>query len=97
MDFEGELWGRTSAIGVASDWYRYEKKILAGCTISVILFLSACNVILKYVSQAGLPRYSLSTRKSLSVLRAFMDNVSLMTTSTLASTIALQRTIVALK
>ena len=91
------LWGRTSANAVASDWYRYEKGIFAGCTISVILFLAAFNVILEYVSQAGLPRYSLSTRKSMSVLRPFMDDVSLMTTSTPASKIALQRTVVALK
>ena len=49
------LWGRTSASGVASDWYQYEKEIFAGCTISVILFLAAFNVILEYVSQAGLP------------------------------------------
>ena len=36
-------------------------------------------------------------KKSIPVLRAFMDDVSLMTTSTPASKIALQRTVVALK
>ena len=35
-------------------------------------------------------------KKSIPVLRAFMDDVSLMTTSTPASKIALQRTVVAL-
>ena len=63
----------------------------------MILFLEAFNVILEYVSQAGLPQYFLSTRKSMPVLNAFMDDVSLMTTSTPASKIALQRTVVALK
>ena len=91
------LWGRTSASGVASDWYRYEKGIFAGCTILVISFLAAFNVILEYFSQAGLSRYSLSTRKSIPMLCAFMDDVSLMTTSTPASKITLQRTVVALK
>ena len=36
-------------------------------------------------------------KKSIPVLRAFMDDVTLMTTSTPASKIALQRTFVALK
>ena len=54
-------------------------------------------VILEYVSQAGLPQYSLSTRKSMLVVRAFMDDKSLMTTSTPASKIALQSIAVALK
>ena len=93
MDIEG----RTSASGVASDWYRYGKWIFAGCTILVILFLAVINMILEYVSQAGLPRYSLSTRKLMPVLRAFMDDLSFMATSTPASKIALQRTVVALK
>ena len=44
------LWGKTSASGVASDWYQYEKGIYTGCTISVILFLAAFNVILEYLS-----------------------------------------------
>ena len=91
------LWGRTSASGVASDWYRYEKGIFAGCTISVTLFLTAFNAILEYVSQTRLPRYSQSTRKSMPVPLAFMDDVSLMKTSTPASKIALQRTVCALK
>ena len=54
--------------------------------------LGAFNVILEYVSQAGLPRYSLSTRKSIPVLHAFMDDVILMTTSTPSSKIASQKT-----
>ena len=91
------LWARKSARGVASDWYQYEKGIFSGCTISVILFIPAFKVILEYVSQAGLPRYSLSTRKSVPVLCAFMDDVSLMTTSTPASKIVLQRTVIAQK
>ena len=63
----------------------------------MILFLAAFNVILDYVSQAGLPQLSLSTRKSMPVLGAFMDDVNLMTNSTPASSKALQRTVVTLK
>ena len=92
--FYSGLWGRTSsgtASGISPDLHQYEKGMFAGCAISVILFLAAFNVILEYVSQAGLPEYTLS------VLDAFMDDVSLMTTSTSASKITLQRTFVALK
>ena len=89
MDFEGE---HQQVELPASDWYQYEKEIFAGCTISVILFLAAFNVILEYVTQARLPPKSLSTRKSMPVLCASMDNVGLMTTSTPASKIALKRT-----
>ena len=67
------------------------------CTTSVILFLAAFNMILEYVRQAGLPQHSLSTRKSMAVLCAFMDDVGLETTLTPASKIALQKTVVALK
>ena len=94
MDFEGE---HQQVELPASDWYQYKKEIFAGCTISVILFLAAFNVILEYVTQAGLPPKSLSTRKSMPVLGAFMDNVGLMTTSTPASKIALKRTEIAMK
>ena len=87
---------RTSGSTLACHWYQYEKGIFAGCTILVILFLAAFNLIWEYVGQAGLPRNSLSTIKSMPVFRAFMDNVRLMTISTPASKIALQRTLVAL-
>ena len=90
-------WGRTSAGGVSSDWHRYEKGIFAGCTISVILFIVAFNVILEYVSRIGLPQYNLSNTNTMPVLRAFMDDVSLMTRSTAAAKIALERTVIALK
>ena len=93
MDF----WGRTSTSGVATDWYQYEKRIFVGCIIQVILFLAAFNVILEYVSQAGLPPYFLSTRRSMPVFCAFMNDISLMATSTPAFKIALQRTDDALK
>ena len=52
MDFGGEH----QQVELLLIWYRYEKGIFAECTISVILFLAAFNVILECVSQAGLPR-----------------------------------------
>ena len=91
------LWGRTSASGVSSDWHRYEKGIFAGCTISIILFIAASNVILEHVSRIGLPQYNLSNTNTMPVLCAFKDDVSLMTRSATASKIALERTVIVLK
>ena len=51
------LWGRTTAGKVTSEWHKYQKGIFAGCTISVILFLAAFNVIIEFVKQARLPRH----------------------------------------
>ena len=92
-----DLWGRTSANGVSSDWHKYEKGIFASCTISVILFITAFSVILEYVSRIGLLQYNLSNTNTMPVLCAFMDDVSLMTRSTAAGKIALERTVIALK
>ena len=94
IKYYNELVGRMSASGVASDWYQYQKGIFPGYTMSVILFLAAFNVILEYLSQGGLPWYSIYKKINAS---AFMDDVGLMATSTPASKIALQRTVAALK
>ena len=47
MAYYDGLWGRTSASGVSSEWMRYERGIFAGCTISVVLFVAAFNVIFR--------------------------------------------------
>ena len=85
------LWGRSSAGNISSDWFRYEKGIFAGCTISVILFLAAFNVIMEYVEAGDLRRYNLGG-VDIEVLRGFMDDLSVLTTSVLQGRIALKRT-----
>lgn len=54
-------------------------------------------MILEYINQAGLPWYTLSTRKSMPVLHTLINYASLITTSTLATKIVLLRTVVGLK
>ena len=49
------LWGRCYARQVKSDWTRYEKGIFAACTVSVILFLLAFDLIIEFI-QAGRPK-----------------------------------------
>ena len=92
------LWGRSSSSNVFSDWYRYEKGIFAGCTLSQILFLVAFNVILEYVEAGNVRRYSLkqgedgSQEFSIEMLRGFMDDLSILAPSVPLAKIALSRT-----
>ena len=96
MYYDG-LWGRTTAGKVTSDWHRYEKGIFAGCTLSVVLFLAAINIIIEYVSQNKIPSYVLKNGNALPKLRAFMDDLMLMLKSVRDTTPALERLIVVLE
>ena len=92
MAYYDGLWGRTSASGISSDWKRYERGIFAGCTISVILFVAAFNVILEYVDVDEVKRYKVANGNSIELLRGFMDDVSILTSSVAMAKIALRRT-----
>ena len=95
MAYYDGMWGRTSASGVSSDWVLYERGIFAGCTISVILFIAAFNVILEYVDEADVERYKMATGNRIELLRGFMDDVSILTSSIPKDKKALRRTEVA--
>ena len=90
------LWGRSSSSGVTSDWARYERGIFAGCTVSVILFLIAFNLILEFVDRGDLDRYQLN-EYYIEALRAFMDDLSILVPNVPAAHLALERTNIALE
>jgi len=79
MAYYDGMWGRSSASGVASDWFLYERGIFAGCTISVILFITAFNVLLEYVDEGAVESYEMSSGGRIERLRGFMDDVSILT------------------
>ena len=59
---------------------RLEKGIMAGCTVSAVLFITAINLIIKgSKQQCRGPRAS--NRVRLSPCRAFMDDITVMTQS----------------
>lgn len=61
-------------------WQRLEKGIMAGCTISVVLFVAAMNLLLKAAGmQCRGPKANDDTRHP--SCRAFMDDVTVMTPS----------------
>ena len=92
MAYYDGLWGRTTSSGISSDWMRYERGIFAGCTISVILFIAAFNVILEYVGNAPIEKFAMSNGSCIEILRGFMDDVSILTGSVPAARKALERT-----
>jgi hypothetical protein len=70
---------------------RYERGIFAGCTISVVLFVAAFNVILEYVDVGAIERYKMSNGNTIELLRGFMDDVSILSRSVEGGKIALKR------
>jgi len=65
-----------------SEWHNHLKGIFAGCTLSIILFLAAMNVILEFLSVCQSKTYTMGGLTELPPARAFMDDLCLMSTST---------------
>ena len=59
-----------------SSWHRHQRRILAGCTLSIILFLAAMNIILEYSLVATTLQFYLNNI-SLPSMRAFMDDLNI--------------------
>ena len=81
MNYYDGLWTRLSTTSAQSGWRRLEKGIFAGCTLSVILFLAGFNIIIEFVNAKTFPTFTLHNGNSLPLLRGFMDDLSVMTTS----------------
>jgi hypothetical protein len=74
----GGLQMRFSSGDITSSWQRLEKGIMAGCTISVILFVAAINMLLGEATKECRGPESLDGIQHPSC-RAFMDDVTVMT------------------
>ena len=72
----GGLKMRFSAGSLTSNWQRLEKGIMAGCTVSVILFVAAMSVLIEEVKfECRGPLSSDGTRQP--PCRAFMDDITI--------------------
>ena len=91
LNYYDGLWGRSSSSGSYSDWFCYEKGIFAGCTLSVILFLMSFNVFMEYVELGNMDQFSIKGNL-IEVLRGFMDDLSILTTTVPMLNMALERT-----
>ena len=63
-----------------SSWHRHQRGIFASCTLSIILFLAGMNIILEYSLVATTPQFYLNNI-SLPPMRAFMDDLNLMSST----------------
>ena len=90
------LWSCSFSANSPSSWHQHQKGIFAGCTISVILFLVAINTIIEYATMNNPKTYTLSEGVSMSPMRAFMDDLSILSPSVTSAQTILDRTKTAL-
>ena len=64
-----------------SSWHKHERGIFAGCTLSIILFLAGMKIILEYTLLSTAPSFVTSNKVSMPLVRAFMDDLNLLSFS----------------
>ncbi|XP_053183947.1 LOW QUALITY PROTEIN: uncharacterized protein LOC128367182 [Scomber japonicus] len=80
LDYYGDFMLRVTSGSITSNWHRLEKGIITGCTISVILFALAMNMLVKAAeTECRGPLSKSGIRQP--PIRAFMDDLSVTTTS----------------
>ena len=80
-----------------SNWHQHLRGIFAGCTLSIILFLAGINIILEYTLLSPAPSFITSSKLSLPLIRAFMDDINLMSSTVSGAQSLLDRCATALK
>ena len=85
------LWSKSFSNNAPSDWHQHQKGIFIGCTASIILFLSAMNVLIEFICHHHID-LSLSTPP----VKAFMDDLFLMSSSVEQTKSLLDRCVTAL-
>ena len=74
----GSDFSKSFSKSTTSAWHK-QRGLFAGCTLSTIFFLAGMNIILEYSIQTRNPKFS-TNNTTLTLLRTFMDDLSLMTT-----------------
>ena len=95
--YYGGLWSKANSKGAKSNWHQHMRGIFAGCTISIILFLAGFNVLIEYILLADVQAYITSSRTALPLVRAFMDDINLLSNSVVGTKTLLARCVIALK
>ena len=91
------LWTKCFSDTSDSSWTCHQRGIFAGCTASIILFLSGMNVIIEYTIVTDARRFVTSAKIVLPLARAFMDDLNLMAESVSDAQKALTRCTIALE
>ena len=90
-----ENFSKSFSKSATSAWHRHQSGIFAGCTLSIILFLSGMTIILEYSMQARVPKF-ITNNTTLPLLRAFIDDLSLMSAKVFGAQTLLSRCMTAL-
>ena len=91
------LWSRCFSPSSPSGWHHHLKGIFTGCTLSIILFLVGMNIIIEFVSLSKAPPVVSPSTHPLPLIRAFMDDVNLMSSTIQGTQDLLSRCLTALK
>ena len=89
------IFSKSFSESAKSSWHRHQRGIFQGCTLSIILFLAGMNIIIEYASVAKVPKFIFKNTE-LPLLRAFMDDLSLMSSTVSGAKHLLSRCITAL-
>ena len=71
------IWSKSFSPNAPSSWHQHFRGIFTGCTISIILFLSGMNIVLEYIVATKIMTDALLSPS----VRAFMDDLYVMTSS----------------
>ena len=85
------LWSKSASEGAKSSWHRHERGIFTGCCISIILFLAGMNVLIEYVCNTNIRGLVTSSKVVMPLVRAFMDDLNLLTIGTSDMKVLLKR------
>ena len=66
------LWSRSFSETAPSGWHHHERGIFAGCTVSIISFLSGINIIIEYILVSSAKNFVFSSRTTLPLVRYLM-------------------------
>ena len=93
--YYGGLWSRSFLESAPSDWHQHKRGIFAACTLSIALFIAGMNVVLEYVNNCTVS-HVLVEATQLPRVRAFMDDLNLMSPSVAGTAVLLKRSCSAL-
>ena len=84
------LWSKSFSECSPSSWHQHQRGIFAGCTVSIALFIAGMNIVIEYVSNCPVEHVIVETL-NLPRLRAFMDDINLMSRSVSDTSVLLER------
>ncbi|XP_057310055.1 uncharacterized protein LOC130648052 [Hydractinia symbiolongicarpus] len=97
IDAYGSLWSKSFSFTASSSWHQHFRGIFIGCTLSIILFLAAINVIIEYVcAEEELKSCVPPGDSDHPPVKAFMDDIFLISSSVPQTQNLLDRCVTAL-